>query len=223
MRAAGRVDEEVGKGDDGITTGWVCVVVGDVEGVMPKEGKVVKGDGVGLPAREREVDDDELVEGEEEYENPSITSSSATEGEQEDVLETEAAEEEDAEDTDPSYIGFGSRTGGQRIVVQMFTEDKRAEMNLEELWDVRSARRARKEEKMDAEAVRREEKEIEGRQRARERAEAAKAAAAAAAEAQAKAEEEVEGGRQEEEVVVKPPKKRKVDDSQWSPLFRDIK
>lgn len=43
------------------------------------------------------------------------------------------------------YIGFGSRSTAPRIVVQMFTEEKRAEMDLEGLWDFRVARRAGKE------------------------------------------------------------------------------
>lgn len=53
---------------------------------------------------------------------------------------------------DDTYVGFGSRTNAPRIVVQMFTEEKRVEMDLEGLWDVRNMRRARKAEKAFEEA-----------------------------------------------------------------------
>ena len=64
------------------------------------------------------------------------------------------AQEEQYENPDDGYIGFGSRSTAPRIVVQMFTEDKRADMDLEGLWEVRASRRAYKEEKADAEAER---------------------------------------------------------------------
>jgi hypothetical protein len=54
--------------------------------------------------------------------------------------------------SDDGYIGFGSRSTAPRIVVQMFTEEKRAEMDLEGLWEVRTARRVAKDEKADASA-----------------------------------------------------------------------
>ena len=56
---------------------------------------------------------------------------------------------EEVEATDDGYIGFGSRSTAPRIVVQIFTEEKRAEMDLEGLWDVRTARRAAKDQKGD--------------------------------------------------------------------------
>ncbi len=46
----------------------------------------------------------------------------------------ETPDEGEAEYTNPpeeeTYIGFGSRTNSPRIVVQMFTEEKRLEMDL---------------------------------------------------------------------------------------------
>ena len=32
------------------------------------------------------------------------------------------------------FVGFGSPSGGSRIVVQMMTEEKRGEIDLEKLW-----------------------------------------------------------------------------------------
>ena len=48
------------------------------------------------------------------------------------------------QDRDNGYVGFGSRTSDPRIVVQIFTEEKRAEMDLERLWNIRNARRGEK-------------------------------------------------------------------------------
>jgi hypothetical protein len=47
------------------------------------------------------------------------------------------APETEAEDTPASrdFVGFGRRTDGVRIVVQMLTEEKRAEIDLERLWE----------------------------------------------------------------------------------------
>jgi hypothetical protein len=100
--------------DDGITTGWICVNLGSVEGV-----------GDGIPVREDADADRDAARG--------------PEGKQEDV-----------ELSDDGYIGFGSRSTAPRIVVQMFTEEKRAEMDLEGLWEARAARRAAKDEKADS-------------------------------------------------------------------------
>lgn len=72
---------------------------------------------------------------------------------QEDREDAETQEEE-YENPDDGYIGFGSRSTAPRIVVQMFTEEKRLEMDLEGLWEVRTSRRADKEERADTEAGR---------------------------------------------------------------------
>ena len=61
-------------------------------------------------------------------------------------------EEEEYQNPDDGYIGFGSRSTAPRIVVQMFTEEKRLEMDLEGLWEVRNSRRSDKAERADAEA-----------------------------------------------------------------------
>jgi len=62
------------------------------------------------------------------------------------VGETDA--EEEHTNLESGYAGFGSKTNAPRIVVQMFTEDKRLEMDLEGLWDMRNTRRTRKEQKL---------------------------------------------------------------------------
>lgn len=69
-------------------------------------------------------------------------------------ISEDVAEDEEEEYKNPAddYIGFGSRTNSPRIVVQMFTEEKRVEMDLEGLWDVRNTRRARRDERANAEA-----------------------------------------------------------------------
>ncbi|PYI08124.1 hypothetical protein BO78DRAFT_80860 [Aspergillus sclerotiicarbonarius CBS 121057] len=45
---------------------------------------------------------------------------------------------------DYSFEGFGQTTPGTRVVVQMFTEEKRAEVDLEGLWKNRAEREKRK-------------------------------------------------------------------------------
>jgi hypothetical protein len=130
--------EKGGGADDGITTGWICVNVGQVEDGLVEDAseqdeatvasvKVqhVQAMAEGGP-KEGEIHDRAegavMEEEEEEYENPETFS----------------------EDQDDGYIGFGSRPTAPRIVVQMFTEEKRAELDLEGLWQDRSIRRTRK-------------------------------------------------------------------------------
>lgn len=64
----------------------------------------------------------------------------------EEELENLDAEEEEYDNPDPGYSGFGSRSTAPRIVVQMLTEEKRLETDLEGLWQARTSRRANKEE-----------------------------------------------------------------------------
>lgn len=127
--------------DDGITTGWVCVNMGPVDEAalpLPEENDVaadvttddaaaeVQSSSTAVAGGHPYDSRDEPAADEEEYDNPA---------------------EED------TYVGFGSRTDAPRIVVQMFIEDKRAEMDLEGLWDVRNTRRARREERANAQAL----------------------------------------------------------------------
>ncbi|KAL2396863.1 ATPase synthesis protein 25, mitochondrial [Exophiala dermatitidis] len=122
-------------GDDGITTGWICVNMGAVDDAVLPDGlvdtlTVEAGSGAEAgvfldeEAKEVEVEGQEEEEEEDEYQNPP----------------------------DAEYVGFGSRPNSPRIVVQMFTEEKRVEMDLEGLWSVRNTRRAHREEKAMAEA-----------------------------------------------------------------------
>ena len=66
--------------------------------------------------------------------------------------EIEAEEDEYVNPPDDSgVIGFGVQDARPRIVVQMFTEEKRLEMDLEGLWSFRAQRREKKEEKLNQE------------------------------------------------------------------------
>ena len=133
-RAAGRQSDE--NVDDGITTGWVCVNVGPVDHVeVPADAEQT--------AEKMELQESEDGDGEDEYVNP----------EEPDVDEKGILADVPHAEVDPSYVGFGSRATSQRIVVQMFTEEKRAEMNLEELWQARNTKRIVKEQKADARAA----------------------------------------------------------------------
>ena len=49
---------------------------------------------------------------------------------------------------DDNYIGFGSRTGGVKMVIQMLTQDRREELDLESLWNDVLWRHERKELKL---------------------------------------------------------------------------
>ena len=101
--------------DDGITTGWICVNLGSVEGAGADAHVTEDMDGA------QAAQDSESVE-------------------------------DGIESADDGYTGFGSRSTAPRIVVQMFTEEKRAEMDLEGLWEFRATRRAAKNQKRDTTA-----------------------------------------------------------------------
>ncbi|KAK5955814.1 ATPase synthesis protein 25 mitochondrial [Knufia fluminis] len=118
--------------DDGITTGWICCNVGPVDGVkMP-------GDEDDVTA---EAQDEEQVQDEEMH--PVYSAK-----DQERILEDEA-EYKNPADAGFQYRGFGSASHAPRIVVQMFTEEKRLEMDLEGLWETRLKRRDDKAERKD--------------------------------------------------------------------------
>ncbi|KAJ9631135.1 ATPase synthesis protein 25 mitochondrial [Knufia peltigerae] len=93
-------------------------------------------------------------------EEQTVTESSVADSK---PLPDEFAEDEEDEYINPpdDYVGFGSRINSPRIVVQMFTEQKRLEMDLEGLWDVRNTRRARKANRANAavEEIQREQEE----------------------------------------------------------------
>ena len=105
--------------DDGITTGWICVNLGVVPADVDQETSVA---GTEYATGEEATPEHEEVEEEEEYQNPTTK-------------------------PDDGYAGFGSVSTSPRIVVQMFTEEKRAEVDLEGLWEARETRRERKEDK----------------------------------------------------------------------------
>jgi len=86
------------------------------------------------------------------HETEAAAEVAVMESEQCTSTEETAEGEDEYENPDPEYVGFGSRTNSPRIVVQMFTEEKRAEMDLEGLWDVRNTRRAGREERAQADA-----------------------------------------------------------------------
>lgn len=129
---------EVTTEDDGITTGWVCVNVGIVDEDLQPRPKPVEG---------------ETEQGGQETE-AAITRRQEADASHEEHTNTETEEElEQHHESEEDYAGFGSRTTSPRIVVQMFTEEKRLEMDLEGLWDDRSTRRTRTGEKRDLRAA----------------------------------------------------------------------
>jgi hypothetical protein len=128
---------EVASADYGITTGWVCVNVGMVDQNLKPRADVAES--ATSTATEAEAHASDIDE--EEYQNPSLES-----------FEQDEEELEVDRGTDDDYIGFGSRTLLPRIVVQMFTEEKRLEMDLEGLWEHRNTKRGRAAEKRILEA-----------------------------------------------------------------------
>ncbi|EXJ75390.1 uncharacterized protein A1O5_02086 [Cladophialophora psammophila CBS 110553] len=122
--------------DDGITTGWICVNMGLVdEAVLPEVKEDEGGDQTGFGVAEGH--------------HASSSGGAMTRKMQETLAEDE---EDEYQNPAEEYVGFGSRTDSPRIVVQMFTEEKRVEMDLEGLWDVRNTRRAQRAEKAKVEA-----------------------------------------------------------------------
>lgn len=144
--------EKGGGADDGITTGWICVNVGQVEEGhakdVPEQGRVAAESDM------REQEDDSVAESGMDEEGggatietghkrelmAEVTAETGTKIEEEEYINPEQS----IEDQDNNYIGFGSRSSAPRIVVQMFTEEKRVELDLEGLWQDRTTRRSRK-------------------------------------------------------------------------------
>ena len=129
---------EVGPVDDGITTGWVCVNVGMVDETLQPREKVA-----------------DVEDGEQETFNSDEASASSAETEalHEEEYQNPEIEDFDQDTLEAPYAGFGSRTTFPRIVVQMFTEEKRLEMDLEGLWEDRNTRRTRKDGQRDLRAL----------------------------------------------------------------------
>lgn len=119
--------------DDGIGTGWICCNLGSVENAR-------------LPQSHAQSTD-----GQEKIEKEEISVLSPRD--QERILDDEEAEYKNPDsapsESDFKYQGFGSESYAPRIVVQMFTEEKRLEMDLEGLWDARIVRREIKKDKND--------------------------------------------------------------------------
>lgn len=125
--------------DDGITTGWICCNLGSVDAAI-------------IP--EDEAQDIETQTGSIEDGSSSGTEVSAglhqifSPKDQERPLDDEA-EYSNPSDDDFTYRGFGETSMAPKIVVQMFTEQKRAEMDIEGLWEARIRRRDAKSEDAD--------------------------------------------------------------------------
>ena len=152
--------------DDGITTGWICVNVGEVPGHGEGEDETHAD---ALQAADQ-GEEERNVEAEVRPPNDSIdlradadlsTPSPAAPQHQYTPMASPALRsraQERPERDEPEYenpssstttvpptseftiAGFGHESTRPRIVVQLFTEEKRAEMDLEGLWENRLAR-----------------------------------------------------------------------------------
>lgn len=121
--------------DDGITTGWVCCNLGDVSlAELPEEESRAQASQLAIDVS-KESDGQATL-------HPSISQK-----DQERILDDEEDEYRNPSDQDFQYRGFGTTFNAPRIVVQMFTEEKRLEMDLEGMWDARLKRREAKEQK----------------------------------------------------------------------------
>ena len=152
--------------DDGITTGWICVNVGEVPGHGEGEDET-HTDGLRTADQEGEEKnaDDEVS-----APNDSVdlradadldTHTTPAQQHQYTPMSKQTPRykaQERPEENEPEYknpaasnstvpptseftiAGFGHESNRPRIVVQLFTEEKRAEMDLEGLWENRLAR-----------------------------------------------------------------------------------
>lgn len=122
--------------DDGITTGWICCNLGSVDGAV-----ITDAEGTG------QVMDTEGEEGVKDKSGTELHEVYSLK-DQERPLDEEAEYSNPSED-DFTYRGFGDVSTAPKIVVQMFTEEKRAEMDLEGLWEARIKRRDARQEEQD--------------------------------------------------------------------------
>lgn len=125
--------------DDGITTGWICCNLGSVDAAVMPDDEIQAGQSQTPSAEEGDSTAVDDVASLHEIFSPK---------DQERPLDDEA-EYSNPGDDDFTYRGFGDVSMAPRIVVQIFTEQKRAEMDLEGLWEARIKRRDEKEEKSD--------------------------------------------------------------------------
>ncbi|RMZ86449.1 hypothetical protein DV736_g6318, partial [Chaetothyriales sp. CBS 134916] len=134
-QAVGRTDEIAAAED--VTTGWICVNVG----MVPESEVEARTDSAAQSADSDSVGSD--VAGD-RNEDDGVDNDNEEEVKEVEVKEVEVKEVEELDD----YAGFGSSAALPRIVVQMFTEDKRLEMDLEGLWDFRNTRRSNQADKV---------------------------------------------------------------------------
>jgi hypothetical protein len=139
---------EEGRLENDITTGWICVNLGivDEDIIAAARGESVAVEEAEEP--EYEETEENIVNRLEQLDLKARRKAQETPLEDEDEYRNPAEEEQ----PDDGYVGFGSRTNAPRIVVQMFTEEKRMEMDLEGLWDVRNTKRLVRDEQAHATA-----------------------------------------------------------------------
>ena len=128
-QVAGRLDAGTSMEDE-VTTGWICVNLGLLPDHLAETPSGTTSDSSSQIASTR-LEAQEFNTEEEEYTSPT-------------------SQEPELEDT---YAGFGSILTNPRIVIQMFTEEKRLEMDLEGLWDRRDTRRSTRADKLDNEVA----------------------------------------------------------------------
>ena len=151
--SAGGVDVGRGLGsDDGLTTGWVCVSLGEVP--EAESGENLQPDTAAAESARRSPSSSSSspLPPNESPEAAASTdpSSSGPQSQRKAQERPESDEEEYANPPRPReefvYAGFGDVSTAPRVVVQMFTADKRVEMDLEGLWGNRFARERKREE-----------------------------------------------------------------------------
>ncbi|KAL8730708.1 MAG: hypothetical protein Q9166_003900 [cf. Caloplaca sp. 2 TL-2023] len=64
------------------------------------------------------------------------------------IKDDRATRQEEVDHKDDGYVGFGGETSGVKVVVQMLTEEKRQELDLETLWNQALARYTRRKDRI---------------------------------------------------------------------------